>query len=153
MRTSRTGTCKGFTLLELIVVIFIVSLIAAVVFPSLHVMGDSALKSEAKRIASVVGYLNDTAISTKESCSLAFDFREDSLAWKGPGFEKSENFKTLAGVDLQSKGEVKEGQLTLLFGPLGGQEAFSIRLREGNDEMKVEYNPLSGRTKITDEKK
>ncbi|MCC6347339.1 MAG: prepilin-type N-terminal cleavage/methylation domain-containing protein, partial [Nitrospirales bacterium] len=111
---------EGFTLLELLVVIFIIALVAAVVFPSLHLLEGRGLNTEAKRIASILRYLNDTALAAKEECTLKVDFREGTLSWKGPDFDRSEKFRTLAGITLPSRGEIREGEVTVFFDALGG---------------------------------
>lgn len=139
---------SGFTLLELMVVLFILSLMAAVVFPSLHVMDGKGVNAEARRLASVLRYVNDTAISAKQTCSLKFNFGDDSVEWKGPDFGKKESFGAIAGVILPSRGEVREGELTVFFSPLGGQENLTIILKDESGSAKVVFNPMSGRVKI-----
>jgi len=139
---------RGFTLLELIVVIFIISLIAAVIFPSFSGLGENRLKSEAKKTASLLRYLNDSAIFTKETYSLKFDLQEGLISWKGPDGEKTEKIKSLAGIRLPSKGEVKEGEATVFFGPLGIQENIEVFLRDKDEGMRVTLNPVSGRVKM-----
>lgn len=149
MLTSRTGICKqGFTLLELVIVIFIISLLSAVVFPSFRSLEEKKLQADARRVASLLRYLNDNAIATKGEYSLKFDFKNNSISWKGNEGDKTEEIKSLAGLILQSKGESKEGQTTVLFGPMGIQEAMEILLRDRDNEMKVSFNPVSGRAKI-----
>jgi len=139
---------KGFTLLELLVVIFLVSLLMAIVFPSLYGSEGMRLKSDAKRIASVLRYLNDSSIATKDPCSLTFDFGENTISWKGPDAEKTEKFRTLASVELPSKGNVSEGQVIVSFGPLGIQENLVVHLRQSGETMMVVFNQLSGRAAI-----
>lgn len=139
---------RGFTLLELIVVLFIISLLAGLVFPSFHESGGRQLASDARRIASLLQYLNDSAVAAKETYSVDLDFQADSVSWKGPEGDKSERLKTLAGVDLQSKGMIETGQVKVIFSPLGISEYLEILLRDEEKEMKVTLNPVSGRAKI-----
>ncbi len=139
---------KGFTLLELLLVICLVSLLMALVFPSLYGAEGIGLKSDAKRMASVLRYLNDSSIATKDSYSLTFDFREDTVSWKGPDVDKTEEFKSLSSVELPSKGNVSEGQVTVSFGPLGIQENLVVHLSRSGGTMMVSFNQLSGRAAI-----
>lgn len=139
---------SGFTLLELLVVLFIISILIAAVFPSLHIIEGGGLASDARRIASVLRYLNDNSVATKETCTLKVDFRESALSWKGPDFEKTEKFKSLVSVELQSKGEIREGEVLLFFTPLGAQEGIAINLKDGEKTMSIIFNPLRGRVKI-----
>ncbi|MEW6214369.1 MAG: prepilin-type N-terminal cleavage/methylation domain-containing protein [Nitrospirota bacterium] len=152
MQILRIGIykCKsaGFTLLELIAVIFIISLLLAIVFPSFYGFGEKKLKADAGRIASMLRYLNDSAITTKETHFLKFDLDADTISWKDSDGEKTERFKGLLTLELQSKGEVKEGQVVIFFGSFGIQENITIHLRNEDEEMTVTFNPLSGRAKI-----
>ena len=138
----------GYTLLELIVVIFLLSLLAAVIFPSMRGLGEKDVTSEAKKTASLLRYLNDSAIYTKQTYFLKFDLGEGLISWKGPDGERAETMKTLSGVRLPSKGEVKEGQVTVFFGPLGIRENIAISLKDKDESVRVTLNPVSGRVKI-----
>jgi general secretion pathway protein H len=140
---------SGFTLLELIVVIFIISLLAAIVLPSFYQSGDSALKSQARKTASLLRYLNDGSIASKEAYTLEFDFTGGKMKWKGPDGEKSETLERITSVELPSKGEVKEGQILVFFGPLGIGETLTVHFRDGDYHMDVTLNRISGRVKIT----
>lgn len=149
MRILKTGIChKGFTLLELLVVIFIVSLVLVVIFPSFTFQKDEKLKSEAGRIASILRYLNDSAIATKETCAMKMVFRDKTLYYKGPDGEKKETFDALAAISLQSKGKVSIGEVEIIFSPTGAGESFSIYLAGDRSQMTVSFNALSGRVKV-----
>jgi len=152
MRTSQTGTCKdcrGFTFLELLAVMFIISLLAALVFPSFRAFEGKSLKSDAARIASLLRYLNDSAISSKNTYPLKIDLADGSLSWDGPEGGRTEKFRSLSEVTLQSRGGIREGQVTVFFGPLGINEGLEFLLRQEDSLMKVLFNPISGRAKIT----
>ncbi len=139
---------RGFTLLELIVVVFIISLLAGIVFPSFSALSGRQLSSDARRMASLLQYLNDSSMASKETFSVEFDLQKSSISWKGPEGDKTESLRTLAGVYLQSKGMVGTGQVTVIFSPLGIGEYIEILLRDEEKEMKVTLNPVSGRAKI-----
>jgi len=139
---------RGFTLLELIVVIFIISLMAAFVLPSFYGMEEGALKSDARKTASLLQYLNDSSIYTKSTFSLKFDLNDGTLSWDGPEGRKTERIKSVAGLKLPSQGEIREGEVTVFFGPLGAGETVEVELRDQGKGMDVTLNPLSGRVKI-----
>jgi len=138
----------GFTLLELIVVVFIVSVLAAVVFPSISRTGSSDMESEARKIATLLRYLNDNAVASKATYPLKFEIREQKLSWTGPDGERSEKVKTLKAVYLQSRGEVRDSELIVFFGPLGLQENLEVRLGDNEKDIRVVMNAVSGRAKI-----
>ncbi len=139
---------SGFTLLELIVVIFVLSLVLAISLPSFTGIGESKLKSEAKRIGSIIRYLNDSAMSTKETLRMKIAFNDKSLSYNGPDGEESERFDTLHGIELQSKGTVSEGEVIIFFGPLGAGESFKIYLKEDQSTLEVALNSMNGKVKI-----
>ena len=155
MLILQAGICNkkkrptGFTLLELIIVVFIISLLSAIVLPSFYQLGTDSLKPDAKKLASLIRYLNDSAIYSKQTFILKFDLQDRSLSWHGPDGDKTDKFKDLTGLNLSSKGMVKEGQVTVVFGPLGLQENLDIILNNGEKEFKIMFNSLSGRVKIT----
>jgi prepilin-type N-terminal cleavage/methylation domain-containing protein len=139
---------SGFTLLELIVVIFIVSLVLAVALPSFTGMGESRIKSEAKRLASLVRYLNDSALSTKETLLMKTTFNDKTIRYTGPDGEKAEQFSSLSGIEMQSRGMISEGEVIFFFNPAGASESFTAHLKENGSEMTVEFNCMNGRVKI-----
>lgn len=138
----------GFTLLELVVVIFIVSLMSAVAVPSFTGIFDSKVKSDAKRIASIVRYLNDSAIATKDTFNLKVDLNNKLLSYKGPDEEKTERFESISGIELQSKGFISTGEVIVFFGTTGASENFNILLKNDKSSVTVSLNSLSGRIKI-----
>ena len=149
MQISRTGKSNsGFTLFELLIVVFLVSLMLSLAIPSFTVVGESKIKSDSKKLASVLRYLNDSAVSLKETFTLNVDFRDNLILYKGPEGKKKEKLESISAVELQSKGVVKEGDLIIFFGPLGASEAFSFFLQDNDNAMTVAFNPISGRVKI-----
>jgi len=155
MQISRTGISSrlGFTLLELIVVLFIISLVMVLILPSFSGFGENKLKSEAREMASILRYMNDSATSRKETFLMKFDLDEGTVYWKGPDGEKKKKFDDINGVTTQSTGKVSKGEITLFFEPLGVRENLSVYMSKGNKEMAITLNHLSGKVKITGNEK
>jgi general secretion pathway protein H len=153
MRISTAGTYSrhGFTLIELVVVLFIISIITAVLLPSFAGFGESRLKSDAREMASILRYMNDSAITRKETYSLKFDLDKNIVSWKGPDGEKAKEFDDMTGVTSESKGMVSKGELIFFFDPLGARENLDVHMSRDNKNMIVSLNHLSGRVKIEDE--
>jgi type II secretion system protein H len=153
MLISRTGISskQGFTLLEIVVVLFIVSLVMAVVLPSFAGFGESKLRSEAREIASILRYMNDSAVSRKETFLIRFDIDKNMVTWQGPDGEKTKKFDDMTGVTTQSNGMVSKGELIVFIEPLGIQENLSIHMRSGKKGVVITLNHLSGKVKIKDE--
>ena len=150
MQISKAGISsrRGFTLLELIVVLFIISLVMALILPSFSGFGENKLKSEAREMASILRYMNDSAVSRKETFLMKFDLDEGTVYWKGPDGEKKRKFDDITGVTTQSTGKVSKGEITLFFEPLGVRENLSVYMSKGNKEMAITLNHLSGKVKI-----
>jgi len=142
---------RGFTLLELIVALFLISLITAVVLPSFAGFGERKLKSEAREIASIMRFVHDSALSRKETYSLKFDFDGNVVVWKGPEGEKTKRFDNLTSITTQSTGTVSRGEVTILIEPLGLRENLSVHMGAGDENMTITFNHLSGKVKIKDE--
>ena len=153
MRISGTGTYSkpGFTLLEIVVVLFIASLVMAIVLPSFAGFGESKLRSEAREMASILRYLNESAVSRKETFLIRFDLNKNMVNWQGPDGEKAKKFDDMTGVATQSKGMVSKGELIVFFEPFGIQENLSIHMSRGKKDMTISLNHLSGKVKIRDE--
>jgi type II secretion system protein H len=143
---TRSVSIGGFTLLELLVVLFIVSLMMAIVAPAFQTSEREA-KSEARKLASLIRHLNETSAARKETLHLRFDLDENTIAWKDRA-ERESRLEHLYGVELQTKGLVKEGELTVFFTPLGMGEYMWVYLGHGDDSITVAFNPISGRVKI-----
>lgn len=152
MQTLQTGICrKGFTLLELIVVIFIISLTMAIIMPSFWSSDRDALKIEAKRISSALRYIYDEAIGKKQTYLLNINL--DNKSWSFESEEEFRSFKIEGNVEIRdlvvpSLGEVSKGEVIIEFGPLGTEEPIIFHLKKGKSEYTVIFNHLNGRTKI-----
>ncbi len=152
MLISRAGTSNngGFTLLELIVVVFIVAIVMSIVFPAFVGFGEGKLKSEAREVASILRYLNDSAISRKETFNMRFMLDKNMVSWNGPEGERGKKFEGMTGVTTQSTGLVSKGEVTVFFEPLGLRENLSVHLNRGNKNLTVVLEHLSGKVKIKD---
>jgi prepilin-type N-terminal cleavage/methylation domain-containing protein len=150
MRISKAGISSkhGFTLLELVITLFIISLVMAIVLPSFSGFGDRRLKSEAMEMASILRYMNDSAVSRKETFLMKFDLDEGRVYLKGPDGEKTRRFDNMTDVTSQSTGKVSRGEITFFFEPLGIRENINVHMSDGKMEMSINLNHLSGRVKI-----
>jgi len=147
--TVRILSISGFTMLELIVVVCIISMMLAVALPSFSALKDRNIRSEAGRIASVMRYLNDRAISTKESCTMQINIKQGLVYIRAPEGDKTERIENLSAVTLQSKGRVSDGEVTISFSPIGTGEHFTIHLTSAKASMDIAFNALSGRVKVS----
>lgn len=143
----------AFTLLELIVVIFIVSSVVAVVIPAISGLGEDAVKKDAKRLASILRLLNDTAIATKETQRFNVNFRDKTVSYTAEDADKKEKLESLTAIETASGGLLSAGDISVFFGALGANEALRLFLSDGKTHLSVTLNPMSGRIKITSDNK
>jgi prepilin-type N-terminal cleavage/methylation domain-containing protein len=139
----------GFTLLELIVVLFVISIVMALALPSFTDLGERKLKSEVREMASLLRYMNDSAIARKETYFIRFDIDKGMVSWTGPDGKRGKSFDDINGVSTQATGRVSKGEITFFFEPLGTRENISVHMSDGSNEMSVTLHHLSGRVKIT----
>ncbi len=141
----------GFTLIELIVVIFIISLTASIVMPSLWGSGERYLKSEAKRIGNTLRYIYGEAVSKKQTYAVKIDIENNTWAFESKSESRSFEIKNevmFKDIIIPSHGEISRGELTLIFGPLGPEEPITLHLIRDDAEYTVKFNHLNGRAKV-----
>jgi len=143
--------CEGFSFLELIVTLFLVSLVAAIVLPSFAGFGERKLKSEAREVASIMRFVHDSAVSRKESYWIKFDLGHNLIAWKSPEGEKMRRFQNMTSLSTQSTGTVSRGEVTIIIDPPGLKEDISVHMGMKDDNMIITLNHLSGKVRIKEE--
>lgn len=167
MRISPTGTLiknSGFTLVELLVVIVILSLMSLISLPVLTDRGESREKLKLRRIAGTVKQLYNEATLTRDEHLLVFDFERNSLnAFRlrnGNDTINKEHFGhelmlaplQLRQVEIAGKGSFRTGQVSIRVFPLGWMEATRVDFhRESGTEIQLAFSPLTGTTTINEE--
>ena len=142
---------KAFTLVELVVVIFIISLTTALVMPNFWNSGKRALKSEAKRIGATLRYINDEAVGKKRLYTVTFDLDSGSWGFRSEGESRTFHIRNdviLNAVRVPSLGNVSSGEVIMEFGASGPAEPVTVHLLAGEDEYSVQFNHISGRSKV-----
>lgn len=162
MKTSTTCSA-GFTLIELMVVLVLLSLAAALIAPRLPATEAMELKSSARSLASLLRYLGERSSGSKHLYRLHVNFRENSIyvtrrLASGDEITPEDPLlsrKTLAdGViitDLQSPrlGTVAEGEVLIDFGAGGLFEFVTLHLRSpAGESFTVTGYPQGGKVKI-----
>lgn len=164
MQTLQTGIYKnsnlkfqisnfqqvGFTLIELIVVIFIVSLTVALTMPSFWDT-EGNLKKETKLMSSALRYIYDEAVSKKQIFLLNINF--DDKSWGFKSEKESRSYVISEDVEVKdvivpSLGRISAGEVSIRFGPLGPEESLIFHFRKGDSEYTVIFNHLNGRAKV-----
>lgn len=157
---------KGFTLIELVVVLVIISVVALLVYPKLSSTSRSDLRSSARSLAAAIRYVEDRGVATKNVYRMKINLDEASVSVTQIASDGSEetadDFElrkkmvlaegiTIADVNTSRLGKVAAGEVDLYFGPMGLGEFISIHLRAQNDSyFTVQAYPRSGRVRVFD---
>ena len=164
MPTSRIGTwkkSKAFTLLELLVVLFIVVLVGSLVIPRLGAYlsyGDT--NKAIRQIRGMVRYLAGIAASTRATYRLHYDLNT-GRCWVGRPNEEGEFIEEKealtrplhlpSGVRFKDistpRGEHREGVAYTDFFPTGWVEETLIHL-EGGSAVTLKFLSLTGEVKV-----
>jgi prepilin-type N-terminal cleavage/methylation domain-containing protein len=164
----------GFTLLELVVVLFIVSLIMLVVFPKLEGFLGPDLPGTGRHLIATIRHLRDEAEATKQIYRLNYDMDRGeywtSIVTEKPpsadGRESEEPQEIESSVskhvalparirfrDIATlhQGKVSEGQAFTQFYPSGRVEKTLIHLMLDQDQvLALMISPLTGDVKVYD---
>ena len=142
---------SAFTLIELVIVIFIISLTTALVLPNFWDKGGSALKSDAKRIANTLRYIYDEAAGKKLTYTLKININDSS--WGFESEKESRSYKAkediiFKDIIIPSLGRITTGEAILPFGPLGPEEPITMHILKNELEYTIIFNHLNGRAKV-----
>jgi len=154
---------RGFTLFELVVVLGVLGIVAALVIPRIQLRSENDLKRTSRRLAGMIAHLTQESASTKETYRLYFDLESDEY-WAaivvGTGDkvtvrEKIYKRRTLPDgilfedITTPQHGKVMEGEIFTQFFPIG-IEPVTIHLKEAEQHWTLEANSLTGRVKVFD---
>lgn len=154
---------KGFTLLELLVVLMLISITAALIVPRLPATDSMNLKSSARTVASLLRYLGERSVGSKNIYRLRVNISDNSLKVTrklANGDEVPPDDPLLArnalasGVvitDMQSPrlGTIKEGEVTIDFGAAGLAEFLTLHLNSAKGEsFTITGYPQGGKVKV-----
>ncbi|MDY0299962.1 MAG: prepilin-type N-terminal cleavage/methylation domain-containing protein [Trichlorobacter sp.] len=157
---------SGFTLLELVVVVAILSLVMLLVIPRLPASGESALRTSTRQLAAQLRYLNErAAIGKIGNHRLRVDLDEqkieivrrsvtgeevppDDLALtRNPLLEGV----TITDIHTERHGTVKEGIVRIGYGASGLSEALLFHLQaENGAATTIQALPVNGIVRIAE---
>jgi type II secretion system protein H len=158
-----TTKVKGFTLIELTVVIVILGIMLALIIPRLGELGEANLKQSARHLSGMIRFLKDESQARKAVFRLRFDVREGRYWTEVTTLisEQAVEFKRYSS-EMGSEGSLS-GQTTfrdvkvsshpddpyILFTPDGWVEQAYIYLRDGsNRDFTLIVRPLTGDTEL-----
>lgn len=152
-------SARGTTLLELAAVLAILGAVLLIAIPRLSVFEDSSFRSDARRLASLIRQLDDSAAAEKSWYMLNFDIGGNSLeilnsedgsdyapTHDAPAFMRLGRTTFISEL-VNNGGAKKTGQASVIFRP-SGAEPFTISLESEGKVCTISYNPFSGKVKI-----
>jgi len=150
MHTGQRHINTGFSLIELIIVMFIISITLSLTIPYLFSSPSREIRSDARRFGNTLRYLYDRSVSRKRVYDLIIDFENNSWSYEIDGVTRT--FKLGDGVffkdiSMPSTGAVNFGRLKISFGPMGAPEPMLIHLTGDERELTVSFNNLNGRVR------
>lgn len=159
----RNPQSRGYTLIELAVVIAILGVMITLVAPRLGELGEANLKRSARHLTGMIRFLHDEAQAKKTEYVLRFDI-QDGRYWaesfkrlsEGTGeFQKTTSaiggegrlFGQTRFRDVQAGSHPDEPYIR--FTPEGWVESAVIHLRDGDDrDFSLLVKPLTGNTEL-----
>jgi len=159
----RNPQSKGFTLIELAVVIAILGVMIALVAPMLGELGEANLKRSARHLTGMIRFLHEEAQAKKAAYRLRFDIQDGRYWAESPKLvsESAVEFQKTTSV-IGGEGslfgqttfrDIKAGSHPddpyILFTPDGWVENTVIHLRDGSDrDFSLLVKPLTGKTEL-----
>ncbi len=137
---------KGFTLLELIVVLFLAGLVAALVVPSFFgTLESSRLRSGAGDMRAALTLARTLAASGSRLCAVSFDVERGEYAVDGD----ARTFVLPEGIRIESAtvwtGEPERETFRVRFFPDGSAEGAEIVIASpAGGRLRVTVDPLTG---------
>lgn len=158
---SRRESTAGFTLVEIVVVMVLMSLFLVFSVPLFGNIGTSSLETSARRLSNTIKYLfNESALSGLEY-RLIYDLDEgtyraqilDANGQLTDATDQGRQAKLKGSVRFQDlsvpgRGKMSAGQVTTRIHPSGWVEETIIHLDDGNNVLTMRVMPLSGMTEI-----
>jgi general secretion pathway protein H len=156
---------SGFTLIELMVVVALLALTAALVLPKLPASESTNLRRSARALAATLRYLEEQAVTTKTVYRLHLNLTDQSISVtkrlasgdEVPPDDAFFSHKLLADgislTDVQTErlGTVRSGEVLIDFGSRGLAEFLTVHLQNAAGQaFTVTGFPSSGKVKLMD---
>jgi len=167
-RTDRPARCrylsKGFTLLELLVVIILIGVALALALPRFTGTGRAYLRTDASRVSSFLRFISNASATRKLYYKVSFDIAAGEIRTErsrdGAQYlpESDPNVRRLKLRDevsmedmvVEGLGKVNSGVAEVTFTPTGGAPPFRLHLAADKDMVTVEFNPYSEDVSVKD---
>jgi prepilin-type N-terminal cleavage/methylation domain-containing protein len=160
----RTLNSRGFTLIELTVVIVVLGVMLSLIIPRLGELGEANLKRSARHLTGMIRFLHDEAQAKKDTYRLRFDITEGRYWIDVLTFNLSDKtaeykrFSSEMGAEGNLSGRTAFRDVKVAshpdepyieFSPNGWVERALIHLRDGDGrDFTLTINALTGNTEL-----
>ena len=150
--TDTAQRCKGFTLLELVVVLFVVVLGFSVIGLNLSSGSDSTkIKAAARDIVSALRYARGQALMTHQETTVTLNLGDNSYMVSG----RDKRYQIPGDIDITvvtAQSELSgEGTASIRFFADGSSTGGRITLERGQTVWKTDINWLTGQIELENE--
>lgn len=160
-RAGRLNNQRAFTLVELGIVLFLLSLFAVLSVPLFSSVAENHLNQSARRISGMVKYLYNEAALTATPYRLVFDLDRERCSpqelsglneWQ-PMQGRVRDYQLPRGVDLNElwidgRGKLTTGTATIEIHPQGWLPATTLHLKRDEEQLSVHLLPFTGTAEI-----
>jgi general secretion pathway protein H len=153
MTRGRPGNARGFTLVELTVVLFIIGIGTALAVPMIDAgLNSREVRRAARQIAATMHYCRGEAIATGTPQQLVIDPTENSIRTTGGRWAV---LTDRAAIDEIAGGvPVGDGVVEILFFPNGATSGAEVVVASRRDRyqnrLRVSVDPLIGNVRVED---
>ena len=137
---------KGFTLLELIVTLFVIALAVGIVVPVVGRSTDTLRgRSDVARFSAMLRHARDQAITTRRGHAVVVDpnARRATIVAAPDEVRQTRVLSANLGVEA-----MPPEALTVRFEPNGMSSGGNFRLTSGRTRYRVTVDPLTGRVRV-----
>jgi Tfp pilus assembly protein FimT len=160
-----TPNARGFTLIELTIIIVILGVMLSLIIPRLGEIGEANLKRSARHLTGMIRYLRDESQATKTVYRLHFDvpggrYWTDAMTLTSEQTLEFRRFQSVIGAEGSLAGQTSFRDVKVAghpddpyiqFTPDGWVEPAFIHLQDGEGrDFTLLVNPLMGSTELSE---
>jgi len=145
---------KGFTLLELLIVVLVIALVLAVSYPSLS-RGSTALhlRATARDVLNTFRYAREKAVTEQTGMVVTVDREKQELILSDSLGDGSRSYILSQDVKIQRMAlagtEVLESSMIIRFLPNGSSDSAEVLLRsDTGSQLRIITDPITGGARI-----
>ncbi|TDX53279.1 pilus assembly FimT family protein [Orenia marismortui] len=148
MKILLTGKEKGFTLLEVLISIVLITLIIGIVLPAFDILFDSVTgKTTERKVINLFAKIRNKAITSNSKQSILVV--DDTLIYQGDNGEKIKFNKAIKRITVNNKKEDSSEGKMIHFFPNGTSSGASLNFVMNNDrEFELVIDKVTGRTEV-----